>query len=647
MKFDDDQLAVIRHTDGALLVVAGAGSGKTATIIGRAVRMIESGINPKNHLMLTFSKKAADEMRGRIAKNTDQIDLKEMFIGTFHSFGYKLLRENPIACNRAHGVTILDEKDVDRILSDLWNSLCLEEYGVTDEDFLKKLSSIYSMGCNGLLDISDSGHDARYNNLLEKNGLASEDQKSIFFKLFNRYELKKRNSNVVDFDDLITLPTHALRRNLSWRNNVASRYQYLTVDEGQDANKAQMQFVGQLSVHSNIVLVGDDDQSIYSWRGANPGNMTWFKSKFNAKVLLLSRNYRSTESIIVAAAFHVSKNTNRFSKNISAMIKGGVPIKYIDGNTSDETASRLVESIQTHVNNGGKYSDIAILYRANKIVKLLEYELISNDVPYKVVGGISFENRVEIRFAIAIARLVLNPLDQSAFRTVCEMTPGIGDASIKKIIESSEMSGKSFFETDVNVGVKITSSLEKLNGIILFLREIGGPEALIAQILDENGLDILSQFNEKQAATMARKRILLALDELIYGWIKDRTTDSTDWEVFFEKICGGYFEEKTNGNVVTLSTIHKSKGLEWKFVHLFGYSDGLIPLIKRNNENEKSVSQSEIECKLDEEEERRLSYVGITRAMEECTLWHCAEYDYGYVVNKCNSSRFINELFVN
>jgi DNA helicase-2/ATP-dependent DNA helicase PcrA len=654
MNFDIDQQQVVSHIDGPMLVVAGAGSGKTATIIGRAAMMMQkAGILGCKHLMLTFSKKAADEMRHRLEKSVEPYLMDGMVIGTFHSFGYRLIREMPFLCGRKPNMTILDEKDVYRLLKEIAQTCSFEADDENGKALLKKMYGVYSFACNELLLVSESRHANQIGALLDSNGIYKNSQVSLFFELFKKYEEKKIEANVLDFDDLLTLPVIGLKSangGREWGDSIAQRYEYLTVDEGQDTNRAQFELMRLIGTHKNIVLVGDDDQSIYSWRGASPSNMTDFKRQLNAKLVYLERNYRSTDAIIRQASQHVANNRNRFPKKAYAVRQGGNPIRLEARFSSHQARRELVGSIAEHIEQGGQPKDIAVLFRVNRIARLIEYELIEMGIPYKIVGGMNFEQRKEIRYALAIARLVINENDESALGTICELTEGIGSGTVRKIVSAANESGGGLLSLTSKVPARAKTAISLIAGTISFLRDIGGPNAMVDQILAREGLNVMSQFEKKDKAetVLGRHRNLIMLKELIAKWTMG-CEKGHEWEVIFEKIVGSSSSTDENAeNVVTLSSIHRSKGLEWSVVHVFGYSEGIMPLENRGSSKDsgpvEDADEDGDEGISDDEEERRLSYVAITRAKKECWLWHCDNYEYGYESKSHGMSRFAREI---
>jgi DNA helicase II / ATP-dependent DNA helicase PcrA len=649
MNFDPDQEKVVSHLKGPMLVVAGAGSGKTATIIGRAAQMIQSnGIPGKFHLMLTFSRKAADEMRERLKKTVEEYKLDGMVIGTFHSFGYRLIREQPELCGRKSGLTILDEKDVMRLLKEIAQTCNVESEEEDGKKLLRNLYSIYSYACNEMLLVGESKFASQIDQLLEYKGVFKAHQKSLFFELFNKYEQKKIQANVVDFDDLLVLPVLGLKNGSGmWRDSVANRFPYITVDEGQDTNRAQFELMSLIGHHGNVVLVGDDDQSIYSWRGAKPSNMMEFRQKLGAKLVYLERNYRSTTAIIESASSHVSNNKKRFPKTSYAVKQGGSPISLNCRFSSDEARHEIVASIEAHLSNGGLAKDVAILYRVNRLARLLEYEFIARGIPYQIVGGMNFEQRKEIRYALAIARLVTNKNDESALATVCELTEGVGPSSLKKLSAAAQRDRLGLLECVGSLPAKARQALERVSGTVCFLRDIGGPNSMVDQIVAESGLNLMGQFEkkEKKESILTRYRNLMMLKDLIAKWTST-CEQGGEWDVIFEKIVGSASsEDKDEADVVTLSTLHRAKGLEWSKVHIFGYSEGILPLIKQDGNSDLADEEGDEDI-FDDEEERRLSYVGITRAKAECSIWHCESYNYGYEVKNYGLSRFAREINV-
>ncbi len=639
VNFDESQKLVVNHVSGALLVVAGAGSGKTATIIGRAARLIiHHRIEPSQQLLLTFSKRAADEMKSRLAVQLPGISLAGIFVGTFHAFGYKLIRERPILCQRRQGVTVMDAPDSRSMLKAILDDIGAGDSHSKQHVLLDTLQSSYRSCCNELLPISSDHLKTQILSVLESNGLQSH-QLELFFRVFRDYEQRKRAQNVVDFDDLVSLPAVALQSSEEghlWGRELAQRLRYITVDEVQDTNTAQCVLLIGIGQHNNIVIVGDDDQSVYGWRGARPGNMQALQARLHAKVIFLERNYRTTSSIVQVASGHIARNVNRFKKSCYSMQGDGSPLQIMTAPRASFAVKCMVDNIQLHVRAGGSWRDVAVLYRVNRLSGLLVQEMRRRGIPYKVAGGVLFEERKEVRIVLALARLVLNESDGAALRTVSEVIPGLGCAGVEKLISTMGESGAGLLTTVAHVVPKAKGGILALAAVLRRLK-CTGPISLCDLAVSREGLDLAGYFYGKEPPETANARInnLHFLQSMINGWV-----DGSDrgWEVIFEKLLGAATVKTQMRDQVTLSTIHRAKGLEFEIAHVFGFSDGLLPLAKKNEPHSFADDLKHME------EERRLSYVAMTRARSRCILWHCDLYDLGGSTSQLAPSRFISEF---
>ena len=639
VNFDESQEIVVNHVEGALLVVAGAGSGKTATIIARAARLISHHrIEPSQQLLLTFSKRAADEMKSRLAAQLPGVSLSGIFVGTFHSFGYKLIRERPSLCQRRPGVTVMDEQDSRRMLKGILGRL--EGCNSKGEAhlLLDHLQRCYRSCCNELLPISIDPFDPQILSVLESNGLKPHHWE-LFFHVFRTYERRKRAQNLADFDDLVRLPAVALRSSGEgrlWGREIAQRMRYITVDEVQDTNTAQYELLNGIGQHHNIVIVGDDDQSVYGWRGARPGNMLALQGRLQAKVIFLERNYRTTSSIVHVASGHVARNVNRFKKSCYSMQGAGSPLQIMTAQHASFAVKCLVDNIQLHVRAGGSWSDVAVLYRVNRLSGLIVQEMQRRAIPFRVAGGASFAEHQEVRIVLALARLVLNESDGAALRTVSEVIPGLGRIGVEKLTSAIGECGSGRLTAVAHVVPKAKSAILALAALLSRLK-CAGPRALCGLVASSDGLDLAAYFFAKEPSETANARLnnLHVLQTMINGW----TAQSENcWELIFEKLLGAASQKTQPRDQVTLSTIHRAKGLEFDITHVFGYSDGLLPLARKDG----PYTASDILTHL--EEERRLSYVAMTRARRRCTLWHCDVYDLGGPASQLAPSRFISEF---
>lgn len=629
--FDADQLNVVNHGAGPLLVVAGAGSGKTTAVVGRAARLINEGLDPNKHLMLTFTRKAAEEMRLRIAKQLSGVDPQSLQIYTFHSFCWKIIRKNPGLFGCQPGMTLLMDDDIDKLFSKFAKTRGV--ISSSDPTLKKKqqrlvndIRTVYGVVRNegGSLEDEDL-----VRKVLRRFVDGSEDTLQAFMGLCTAYEEYKASTNTVDFDDLLMLMVRGLTREPLLRDKLRRQYPYITVDEAQDTNLPQFQMVEQLAGDTqNVVMVGDDDQAIYAWRGARPQNLKDFVDSFKAKVVYLMNNYRSQSRIVEAAGEHISYNFARFDKTPKPIREESHKLVAWYHEEGAAAAKELAKNIQAELKKGVPPDQIAVLYRTNRAVHLLKRALLARRIPHHIVNGLDFVEQAEIQMALAAGRLACNPRDVSALTRLSELLDGVGEKAIEALaIYAKDMEVPVLDAIGhVKLSAKASAGLEALKTRIKALRD-EGPKHLFDAL---NDLGVRTYFTAKDKDKELTARRLSALHELqnmIREWLGSYLMDvDTQWEEVFDSLLLDNKHNDAPDGRVWLSTVHQAKGLEWTCVHIWGLSDGIFPL---NN--------------ADEEEERRLSYVAITRAKDWCHMWHAVEYPdrQGQTFSK---SRFLREL---
>lgn len=632
------QLAVVHHEDGPLLVLAGAGSGKTASIVTRAGRMIDGGVIPEHHLMLTFSKKAAEEMRNRLDGLVGNALSDRMPIRTFHAFGDQFIRAYPQECGRLPDHTVLDEKDQKnlfvRMLREMFNVDNQKIASLDLKGWLRTYSLLAQEGYSaGMRTAAQpfTDHFSRY-------GIADQRQMNWLWKAFSVFEKLKAEQNVCDFNDLLTLPVRALETNADLSRDAGRRYPYITVDETQDTNQAQYRLIKAIAQHhNNIVFVGDDDQSLYSWRGAHPENLQDFVRDFQPKVLKLEENFRSSQPLVAAASQHIACNLNRMEKQPFSQNDNGPPPLLAKHRNGDMMAEVIVEEIRDAVRNlGMSYSDIAILSRTNQILELLQPHLAKAGIPFEVYGGMKIMEKKEIRLMLSLARLVINPRDQSALQVVTEGLKGLGQKSFEKLclMAEQEFSGNLLEAGRMFPGKAVQAVMTQLADQVDHLREYGPSELRDALVLRSSLFSQTFQGESKETLD-ARLNRIDTLQEWISTGLDNATPDvlANPWQAVSRALLEEPDTGGSGGNQITLSTIHKAKGLEWRFVHLAGYSDGLMPYARGE---EKIIENPE--------EERRLSYVALTRAKEVCRLHHADDLFLGYQRVSYKPSPYLQEL---
>ena len=583
-----EQLKAVKHIDGPMLVLAGAGSGKTRVLTNRIAYLIEQGVSTDNILAITFTNKAAKEMKDRVIKLIGY-DAKSIQISTFHSFGLKIIKENYARLGYKSNFVILDADDTLTVVKKIMKDLNLNPKFYNPREIRNKISSAK-------------------NELMDPEKYSKVEFDSNIIEVYRKYNKKLLINNSVDFDDLLILPIKLFREYPDILKYYQEKYRYVLIDEYQDTNEAQYIFSKMLcNNHKNIFVVGDNDQAIYAFRGANYKNILNFEKDYpNAKVIMLEENYRSTQNILDAANSVIKHNKMRKDKNLWCNNDVGSKVKYVKVETDKEECAYVSEKIKELHDNNVSYDEIAILYRTNAQSRLIEEEMLKNGIPYRVVGSFYFYNRKEIKDLLCYLRLINNHDDDvSLLRVINSPKRGIGDKTIENLTNVATEKGISLFEA-IESGKELTfkkmildmekkcENLTLTEMVDLVLNDSGmkdeykGDKSLEAEIRLEN----LEEF----------KSITKGYEEE-YGVIS--LTDFLN-EV---AIVSDVSEHQDSTNKVSLMTIHAVKGLEFDDVFIMGMEEGLFPHYNAIN----SGSIAEIE------EERRLCYVAITRAKKN--LW--------------------------
>ena len=612
--------------EGPLLIVAGAGAGKTKTITHRILNLIKNGVAPEKILAVTFTNKAAKEMRERIIleikkniKGQDTIP----FISTFHSLGVYIIKENAKILGLTRHFTILDESDSITLIKE-----AIKEIGLDPKQYdPKKIGNIISR------------EKGKFTHLVDYEERASDYLSKIVAQVWNLYERKKAKENSLDFDDLLLKTTKLLKENEQIRKIYQKKWDYIHVDEYQDTNEVQYLMSRLLSENNkNICVVGDADQNIYSWRGANLKNILSFEKDYgkDVKIILLEENYRSTKNILEAANEVIKKNKYRPDKNLFTKNKIGEKIGFYEAlDESDEAdfvATKILEILdggkirefaswsgRGHTNknksvadprtraNFTNFADIAILYRANFQSRVLEEAMLKYNIPYQVLG-VKFFERKEIKDTLAYLRAALNPESLSDIKRIINFPArGIGKATLAKIFakDTENLPTKTKIKIDnfykILEEIKNKIKNEKASEIVKFTVKKSGIEMELSSGTEE---EVERLENIKELVTLALKYDNLKNEEGIEKLLEDASLASDQDGIMFDK------DKKTNENTVKLMTVHASKGLEFKYVFITGLEDGLFP--HQKNEEIKNAE--------DREEERRLFYVALTRAKEKLFL---------------------------
>lgn len=612
-KLNDKQKEAVMHVDGPCLVLAGAGSGKTKVLTERIVNLINNGVSPYNILAITFTNKAAREMRERVYNSIEE-EANKIFIGTFHSLGLKIVRENASVIGYSNNVTILDRDDVNTLIKRFMKELNLDTDHYPVKSILNKISFAKNEG------LSPEEFD--------KFAKAPLDMAAC--KVYKMYESALKRSNSVDFDDLLILPLRIFKKDKSVLEKYQEHFKYILVDEYQDTNMVQYDMCKLLaSKYRNLFVVGDMDQSIYSFRFANYMNVINFeKDNKDAKVIVLDENYRSTNNILNAANDVIKNNKERKEKNLWSSKGDGDKIKYIRCDNELEEASTVVRLTKELLDKGEKPSEIAVLYRTNGQSRVFEEAFLKENIPFKIVGSYFFYNRKEIKDLISYMHLIYNNNDDASLERVINVPRrGIGSKTIERLRSEASISDKSMFEV-VNSGKELGFK----NLIIDLTNESKNTDlvGLVDVILDKTG--IRKELEEKN--DLESEIRLENLNEFKSIALAFQEKGIFSLEEFLENISlvSDKNEYKEVDDGINLMTLHSAKGLEFNDVFLVGMEEGIFP------HNRSFESESELE------EERRLCYVGITRAKEHLWLMNAKKRTLFGQVSMNFPSRFIKEI---
>lgn len=633
MKLNPGQQQAVEYVQGPCLVLAGAGSGKTRVITNKIAHLIRNtGYQPRQIAAVTFTNKAAREMKERVAQTLGRKEAKGLMISTFHTLGLEIIKREYKALGMKSNFSLFDDQDQLALLKELTFDH-LEE----DKELLQQLVSQISNWKNALLTPEQA------------KGLARSEREHTFAECYHRYELHLSSCNVLDFDDLITKPTLLFARDEQARERWQQRIRYLLVDEYQDTNTSQYQLVKLLvGKRAYFTVVGDDDQSIYSWRGAQPKNLVQLSKDFpELRVIKLEQNYRSSGCILNAANILIANNPHVFEKQLFSNLGYGDPMKVITANNEDHEAERVVgELIAHHFINKTDYKDYAILYRGNHQSRIFEKMLMQNRIPYRISGGTSFFSRPEIKDLLAYLRVLTNPEDDSAFlRIVNTPRRGIGPATIQKLGEWANTRDKSLYQASFDLGLGQTLSgqglaaLTNFTGWLAEVEKLVEREPLIAVRDLLHGLDYQSWLFETSASPKAAEMRMKNVDQL-FSWMAEMLEgDDLNEPMTLAQVVTRFTlrdmmergEEAEELDQVQLMTLHASKGLEFPYVFLVGMEEGILP-------HQSSIDEDNVD------EERRLAYVGITRAQKSLFFTLCRERrQYGELIRP-EPSRFLYEL---
>lgn len=598
------QAEAVINTEGPMLIMAGAGSGKTKVLTCRVANLLQKGVRPYRILAITFTNKAAAEMRERV-NNMSGPAAKDVWLFTFHAFCARFLRmEIDKLPGYGGNFAIYDTADSQNLIKQI-----LKEMNLDDKRF--QPSGILSRISNAKNALQDAAAFARQ---------AGDFYEQKVADIYSRYEQKLRLNNALDFDDLLMLSIKLLQENKEVREKYQDRFDYLLVDEYQDTNHAQYLLTKFLAAkHRNICVVGDADQSIYGWRGADIQNILDFEKDYpDAKVIKLEQNYRSTQIILDAANAVIENNTGRKPKNLWTENKSGADIIYFQAVDERDEARFVIEQLQNlQRTENKKLGDMAILYRTNTQSRIFEEMLIKSGISYNMVGGLKFYERKEIKDIIAYLRVIFNPADSlSLLRIINVPKRGIGDASLAKIQAYAAANNVSLFEAVSNAAAidglssRFVSKLDDLAGIIFELMNLANEapvEDLIDRVLRDTGyLEELE--NERTPQAQSRIDNLHELISVAQEFAASEEENNLENFLAHVALVSDIDDTELGEDAITLMTLHSSKGLEFPVVFLVGMEEGLFPHART------LMDETEIE------EERRLCYVGITRAKEKLFL---------------------------
>lgn len=627
-KLNERQKEAVLATEGPVLVLAGAGSGKTTVLVNRIAYMIsEKHIRPWNILAITFTNKAAREMKDRIERLLGDT-AKDMWIGTFHSVCVRILRSCIDLLGYSRDFVIYDTADTKTVMKE-----CLRELDIDEKSFpVRNVLSIISNAKNDLMDA------ATFENVYK-----SDYRMSIIAKIYYRYQTKLRKNNAVDFDDIILNTVKILSENPDVLSKYQDKFRYILVDEYQDTNNSQYLLINLLAqANRNLCVVGDDDQSIYKFRGANIGNILNFEDDYSdVQKITLDQNYRSTQNILDAANSVISNNKGRMGKSLWTSNGDGNRVYVYTGTNEYDEARYIARQIKKHFDEQGSFSDCAILYRTNAQSRVIEEMLMRESVPYKVLSGLRFYDRKEIKDIIAYLRVVYNPNDDvSLARIINEPKRKIGNATLEKARNIAREKETSLYDVishaddypEFKTAIKKLLSFSEIIQSLIKLKDTVTIEELTGRILNDTGY-MPALVMEDTTESKTRIENLGEFISVITEFEKNEETGNTLGE-FLENISlvsdiDGYDE---NEDSAVLMTIHSAKGLEFPIVFLSGLEEGLFPGM-RSMESDDDI-----------EEERRLCYVAITRAKEHLYITKTISRTIHGKTMPTTASRFFKEI---
>ena len=620
-----EQRKAAEKLEGPVLILAGAGSGKTRTITYRIANLIAKGVSPESVLAITFTNKAAKEMRERISALVGDAG-ERIWVSTFHAMCAKVLRRDIEKLGYARSFTIYDDDDQMSVLKDLLKQSSIDEKSLSPREIKGKISDAKNKLLSPEDWFAESTQDMR-----------SEEIRDIYQK----YELRLRKSNALDFDDLLIRTLELFADHPPVLESYRNRFQYVHVDEYQDTNLAQYSLVKLIIQNSrNLCVVGDDDQSIYAWRGADIRNILDFEKDFpDATVIKLEQNYRSTSNILDAANQVIAHNEGRKEKSLWTALPEGDAIHVFCAGDEREEAAWICDRMQQLTLSGSAYGDMAILYRTNAQSRVLEEMLMRAGIPYRIYGGLRFYDRKEVKDVIAYLRCIVNPSDDVSLRRIINQPKrSIGDSTIAELVKHAQKQDMPLYSALMDIPESLSARPRKcvrefgdlMNEMVLACEDMGLAE-FVAMLVEKTGL----RAQYAQDLSDEAKARVENIDELLGAVAEyEKMADEPTLENYLENIAliSDLDNAESHPQYVTLMTVHSAKGLEFPTVFISGLEEGIFPSGRNLYDDEKL------------EEERRLCYVAITRAMQRLHLSYATQRMLYNQLNYNAPSRFLNEI---
>src|SRR6195952_212585 len=629
-----EQQAAVKQIKGPVMIIAGAGSGKTRVITYRVAHLIRSGVDSFNILVLTFTNKAAREMRERII-NLVGPEAKNIWIGTFHSVFAKILRVEADKLGYPNNFTIYDTDDSKSVLRAILKEMNLDDKLYSVNFVLNRISAAK----NNLV----SWMEYQQNEQIQADDIATK--RNMLGTIYQNYATRCYRAGAMDFDDLLFKTNELLKVSPDTLHKYQHKFKYLMVDEYQDTNFSQYLIVKKLAaVNENICVVGDDAQSIYAFRGANIQNILNFEKDYpDLKIFKLEQNYRSTQNIVNVANSIIANNKEQLKKNVFSEKEHGDKIKVMRAFSDNEEGKLVAEAIMhERTTKGMKWKDFAILYRTNARSRSMEEALRKMGTPYKIYGGLSFYQRKEIKDLIAYFRLTFNPNDEEALKRVINYPRrGIGDTTVDRIIVSADQNNVTPFEVVINPSKYLDGRSSASVGVFgtliqsfqVIAKTLSAYETAL-HISQHSGL-LKDLYEDKSVEGLNRYENIQELLNGIKEFSEREDIEEKGLNIFMQDIAlltNDDNDKNKDADTVSLMTIHSSKGLEFSQVHVVGLEENLFP------------SQMALNSRSDLEEERRLFYVGITRAETKLTLSYApSRFKFGTLIS-CEPSRFLDEI---